>query len=92
MSEEEYEELKRIIEEHIKLKEDMIENIEEMLKIGHLPKAVQYVLRYILTDEYRHHALLRGMMEVIVKKEIISEEEWWDLVWKEVPFHGTPGG
>lgn len=32
------------------------------------------------------------MMEVIVRKEVITEEEWWDLIWKEVPFHGAPGG
>jgi len=50
------------------------------------------LLSAILEDEKRHHALLKSVVKIIVRGETITEEEWWDLLWKNVPFHGTPGG
>jgi len=92
LSEENFEELQRIVEEHIRMEEEMIKYVNEMLEREDLPKEVRYVLDYILVDERRHHALLKGMLEVIVRKKVITEKDWWDLIWKDVPFHGTPGG
>lgn len=92
LSEEDFEELERVVEEHIRLEEEMIRFVEEALRRGDLPREVRYVLEYILVDERRHHALLRGMLELVVKRKVITEDTWWDLIWRDVPFHGTPGG
>ncbi len=92
LSEENFEELEKIVNEHIRIEEDMIRQVEEMLKREDLPKEVKYVLDYILVDERRHHGLLKGMLEVIVRKKVITEKDWWDMIWADVPFHGTPGG
>jgi len=31
-------------------------------------------------------------MEVIVKKDVATEEDWRDMIRKGVPFYGSPGG
>jgi hypothetical protein len=46
----------------------------------------------ILEDEKRHHGLLKQVLEILVKGETITEADWWDMLWKDVPFHGSPGG
>jgi len=28
----------------------------------------------------------------VVKGETITDDEWWEMLWKNVPFHGAPGG
>jgi hypothetical protein len=45
-----------------------------------------------LEDEKRHHELLKMVLEILVRGEAITEADWWDLLWKNVPFHGAPGG
>jgi hypothetical protein len=43
-------------------------------------------------DEKRHHAMLKAVLEIIVRAETITEDEWWELLWEGAPFHGAPGG
>jgi hypothetical protein len=49
-------------------------------------------LKAILSDEKRHHALLKKVLEILVRGETITDKEWWDVLWENVPFHGAPGG
>jgi len=59
----------------------MIKNIRHVLEKG-VDKRIEYVLKYILEDEYRHHAFLKGMLNAVVKEKAASEEEWWNIIWK----------
>jgi hypothetical protein len=36
--------------------------------------------------------MLKVVLEIIVKGETITEDDWWELLWKNVPYHGAPGG
>jgi hypothetical protein len=53
---------------------------------------VKLLLEAIFSDEQPHHKLLNDVMEILVKRETISEEDVWDILWKNVPFHCAPGG
>jgi rubrerythrin len=80
-----------LVEKHIQLEAELIKKIEEMMpKIGN--SKVRFLLKSILTDEKRHHAMLKLVLEIIVHAETITEEDWWQLLWENVPFHGAPGG
>jgi len=50
------------------------------------------VLEAIYSDELEHHKLLVSIKRNIAEKEKFGEEELWDMVWKESPWHGAPGG
>ena len=79
------------IERHIKTEELMIKKVENTLKDVE-NKAVKFILESILKDERYHHALLKRVHEMIVKRETMDESILWDMVWKDAMFHGTPGG
>jgi len=69
----------------------LIGEIEKILpEVG--DEKVALVLNAILADERRHHELLRRVLEVIVKAETVTANELWELIWRDVPFHGAPGG
>jgi len=53
---------------------------------------VKLLLSAILMDEKRHHQLLKEVLEILIRGETITDEDWWDVLWKNVPFHGAPGG
>ncbi len=80
-----------LVEKHIQLEAELIKKIDEMIPIIENSR-VKFLLESILTDEKRHHAMLKLVLEIIVHAETITEEDWWQLLWENVPFHGAPGG
>jgi rubrerythrin len=80
------------IEYHIRTEEEMIRYLKETLEKGVDNKAIKFFLETLLRDELYHHALLKKVLEMIVRREAFTESDLWDLIWKEATFHGTPGG
>ena len=91
LSQENLDEQRELVEKHIKWEAELIKKLEtELPTIAN--KKVTFLLISILADERRHHAMLKTVLEIIVRGETITEDEWWDLLWKGSPFHGAPGG
>ena len=82
---------RELVKEHIRLEVELIERISEIIPNIENEK-VRLLLNAILLDEKRHHELLKKILEILVRGETITEEDWWDVLWKNVPFHGAPGG
>ena len=82
---------KDLVEKHIQMEAELIQKIGKVLPTVK-DKKVALLLEAILSDEKRHHALLKNILEILVKGETITEADWWDMLWKDVPFHGAPGG
>jgi len=82
---------RELVEKHIRIEAELIKRISEVLPTIK-DKKVKLLLDAILSDEKRHHALLKEVLTILIKGETITEEEWFDVIWKNVPFHGSPGG
>jgi rubrerythrin len=80
-----------LVEKHIQMEAELIKKMEKILPTIENTK-VHFLLKSILTDERRHHALLKTVLEIIVHGETITEADWWEMLWENVPFHGAPGG
>jgi len=82
---------RELIQKHIDIEAKLIKVLKE--KIPEIEnKKVVFLLKAILEDEIRHHAMLKMTLEIIVKGETITEDDWWKMLWENVPFHGAPGG
>jgi uncharacterized membrane-anchored protein YhcB (DUF1043 family) len=82
---------KELVEKHIQTEAELIKKINKTLPTV-TDRKVKLLLTAILEDEKRHHGLLKQVLEILVKSETITEEDWWDILWENVPFHGAPGG
>jgi rubrerythrin len=91
LTQENLDEQRELVEKHIKMESELIQKLEKMLPSIENNK-VRFLLDSILTDERRHHAMLKIVLDIIVKGETMTEDDWWELLWKNVPFHGAPGG
>jgi len=91
MSEEELDHLNEVVSWHIKNEEKVMGHVEEIIKKVK-DKKIKFLLENIQEDEKRHHELLKTIMDTIARGETITKDEWWEILWKNVPFHGAPGG
>ena len=91
LSQQEFDELLKFVKRHVTEEEKAIMSMEEVMNQVEDEK-VKLLLEAIFSDEQRHHKLLNDVMEILVKRETISEEDVWDILWKNVPFHGAPEG
>jgi bacterioferritin (cytochrome b1) len=91
MTQENLEEQRELVEKHIRLEAELIKKLERELP-GIENKKVVFLLNSILMDERRHHAMLKTVLDIIVRGETITEDDWWKFLWEESPFHGAPGG
>jgi len=91
LKQENLDEQRALVEKHIQMEADLIKKLEKIIPTIENSK-VQFLLKSILADEQRHHALLKDVLEIIVHGETITEADWWKILWEDVPFHGSPGG
>ena len=91
LSQENLDAQRALVEKHIRMEAELIKKLEKMLPAIE-NKKVAFLLNAILTDERRHHAMLKTVLEIIVHGETITEADWWELLWENVPFHGAHGG
>ncbi|MEM1561439.1 MAG: ferritin-like domain-containing protein [Candidatus Bathyarchaeia archaeon] len=91
LSEEQLERYRALIERHIRIEAELIDKIDSILpKVD--DEKLKLLFMAVLADEKRHHELLRRVLEILIRGETITEDEWWEVLWKNVPFHGAPGG
>lgn len=84
-------EQRALVEKHIQIEAELIKKLEQELPTIK-NKKVAFLLNSILMDERRHHAMLKTVLEIIVRGETITEDDWWKMLWEGAPFHGSPGG
>ena len=73
-----------LVERHITMEERVIARLEEMIPRVENEK-VSFILETIIADERRHHKVLLNVQELLVRGETVTEEDWWDAVWGDVP-------
>ncbi len=91
LSSNELETISEAVKKHIETEAKMIELTEKLLKEIGDPK-IKLILAAIHDDEVKHHKILLDVKKNIAEKEIISEQELWDALWKDSPWHGGSGG
>ena len=91
LSQENLDAQRALVEKHIEMEAELIKKLEKMMPTIENGK-VKFLLNTIFMDEKRHHAMLKTILEVIVRAETITEDDWWDVLWSGSPFHGSPGG
>lgn len=79
------------IKDHIQLESKAIEEYTKLLDQTD-KREMKLILSYLIEDEKRHHQLLKRIEKWIIEAQTYTEEEWWDIMWKDALFHGSPMG
>jgi rubrerythrin len=84
LNEEQLDLQKEVIQKHIEMEAAVIKQLNLMLPSVKNEK-VNLLLKAILSDEKRHHQLLKNLLEILVRGETVTEGDWWDAIWGDVP-------
>ncbi len=57
---------------------------------GEEDERVKTLLNEIYADEVRHHRFLSNLLEAVLKRDMILDEDVWAMIWRDVPTHGAP--
>ena len=79
------------IQEHIRLEAQAIETYTRLVSDSE-NNAVRTIAGVIKEDEIRHHKLLVDLHKALIEPETLTEEHVWDMLWRDSPWHGSPGG
>ena len=85
----EYDQLEESLKRHIRTETMMMEELE-ILMADEEDERVKYLLNEIYADEERHHKFLSNLLEAVVKRDAIFEQDIWEIIWKDVATHGAP--
>ncbi|MEM0093712.1 MAG: hypothetical protein QXT33_07350 [Thermofilum sp.] len=83
--------LEEAVNRHIETERRMIEESRKLLGSIEEPR-MQLLIAAIYEDELRHHKLLTDIKDKLAKARVLTEEQFWEAVWRDSPFHGAPGG
>jgi rubrerythrin len=82
LAEDDYDRLEKVIEGHISVEERMLEESRRLLSsLKNL--WIKHLLKEIYDDEVKHHALMTRLLEAVINREALFEDDWWDTIWKE---------
>jgi rubrerythrin len=77
------------LKKHIEVETKMRAGVIAMLN-GEGDDRVRFLLSEILSDEERHHRFLSNLLETIIERDTISDEDIWNMIWRDVESHGAP--
>lgn len=83
----EFEQLQKSLNEHIKVEVDMLKMVDTMIIRIKDPR-IRMMLNHIRDDEYRHHTLLKNINQMVVKKEVLLEQDVWNMLFRDALTHG----
>ncbi len=91
ISEKERDKIAKGIEAHIKMEEQAVETYGKLAEQSDNDQ-VKTIAMMIREDEVRHHALLKELHKTVIEPETLTEDDIWDVLWKDTPWKGSPGG
>jgi hypothetical protein len=77
------------LRKHIEVEEKMLAEVKALLK-DEKDERIKFLLSEIFADERRHHKFMNNLLEVIISRATIPEEDIWNMIWRDVESHGAP--
>lgn len=74
-------EFRKTIENHAELEHEMLEGFEKIVDKTK-DKRIRFILQDIISDEKKHHAIMRHVYELVSESEKAQDEKWWDFLYR----------
>lgn len=91
IDEEDHENIEDSIEKQIETESKMVQEVRQLIR-AEKDVRVKRLLVEIYADEARHNALMKSLLDAVIKRETLFNEDVWGMLWKDVPEHGAPRG
>jgi rubrerythrin len=72
---------RKAIEKHVEVERGMLEGFEKIVDKTE-DKRVRFILQDIISDEKKHHAIMKRVHELVCESEEVKDEKWWDFLFR----------
>ena len=77
----EREEFQKVIEKHVEIEREMLESFEKIVDKTE-DNRIRFILQEIVSDEKKHHAIMKRVCELVCESEKVRDEKWWDFLYR----------
>lgn len=77
----ESEQFRKTIEKHVEVERKMLEDFKRIVDKTK-DNRIRFILQNVISDEKKHHAIIKRMYELVCESEKVQDEEWWDFVYR----------
>ncbi len=74
-------EFREIIEKHVEIERKMLEDFERIVDKTE-DNRIRFILQDIISDEKKHHAIIKRVHELICESERVKDAKWWDFLFR----------
>ena len=74
-------EFRSVIEEHVEIERKMLEDFERIVDKTE-DNRIKFILQDIISDEKRHHAIMKRVHELMCEGEKVQDQKWWDFLFR----------
>jgi rubrerythrin len=75
------EQFRKAIEKHVEVEREMLEGFEKIVDKTE-DKRVKFILQDIISDEKKHHAIMKRVHDLVCEGERVKDEKWWDFLFR----------
>lgn len=87
ITKEEYDILEEKLKLHIEKEKEMLEAVTGLMEEVKDDR-IKKILIKIYEDELMHHPFMTSFLELVLKRETITEQDIWDMLFRDLPTHG----
>lgn len=87
ITDEEYTELEKSLTKHIEKEKEMLDAVTVLMEEVKDERVLKILIK-IYEDELMHHPFLVSFLDLVIKRETITEQDIWDMLFKDLPTHG----
>jgi hypothetical protein len=87
ITEEEYTILEERLKLHIEKEKEMLEAVTGLLEEVEDDRIKKLLIK-VYEDELMHHPFMANFLELVIKRETITEQDIWDMLFRDLPTHG----
>jgi rubrerythrin len=75
------EEFRRVIEKHVEVERKMLEDFQKIVDKTE-DNRIRFILQDIISDEKKHHAIMKRVHELVCEGEKVQNQRWWDFLFR----------
>ncbi|MDH5754612.1 MAG: hypothetical protein OEY95_05365 [Candidatus Bathyarchaeota archaeon] len=75
------EEFRKVIEKHVEVECEMLEDFEKIVDKTE-DNRIRFILQDIISDEKKHHAIMKRVHELVCESEKVKDQKWWDFLFR----------
>ena len=72
---------RKVIEKHVEIERKMLEDFERIVDLTE-DYRMRFILQNMISDEKRHHAIIKRVHELVCESEKVRDEKWWDFLFR----------